>query len=103
MTNFEERRVARREHRLRGAAGATADTTAEYYGAGRRSAERGLADVGRDKAREYERRDRDRDRGDRRRRSRSRGERRRSRSRSNSRRSKSSDRPDLAPASEGEN
>ena len=36
MTNFEERRVARREHRLRGAAGATADTTAEYYGAGRR-------------------------------------------------------------------
>lgn len=88
MTNFEERRVARREHRLRGAAGATADTTAEYYGAGRRSAERGLADVGRDKAREYERRDRDRDRdrGDRRRRSRSRGERRRrSRSRSRSR------------------
>ena len=53
-----------------------------------RSAERGLADVGRDKAREYERRDRDRDRdrGDRRRRSRSRGERRRrSRSRSRSR------------------
>ena len=36
LTNFEERRTARREHRLRDAAGATADTTAAYYGAGSR-------------------------------------------------------------------
>ena len=36
MTNYEERKTARRESRLRDAAGASADTTAAYYGAGRR-------------------------------------------------------------------
>jgi len=90
MANYEDRKTARRESRLRDAAGASADTTAAYYGAGRRSAERGLADVGRDKRREHERRrrsrSRDRDRrSSRRSRSRSRERRRRSRSRSRSR------------------
>merc|ERR1719270_1586596 len=94
LLTFEERRAARREARMMDKAGATADTTAAYYGASSRSAERGLADVGRDKAREHERRrrsrsrDRDRDRDYERRRSRSRDRhrrRRRSRSRSRSR------------------
>merc|ERR1719410_100123 len=62
LLTFEERRAARREARMMDKAGATADTTAAYYGASSRSAERGLADVGRDKAREYERRRRSRSR-----------------------------------------
>ena len=36
MANYEDRKTARRESRLRDAAGASADTTAAYYGAGRR-------------------------------------------------------------------